>query len=214
MIADLSPTTITPERQGRGSPPPREATPSETAVSRVAAEPRLVRRAVEGDERLTSIAGLIERIEADESGRDFHGDSSHRILHVKAAEAGASVALVDRLARTARCAGRRNAPAHRAVAQPDFRFDRRAAARIPNAPTDKRLDDRLAHRNSPLVPRSPLPLALVRPEGASKGAPADADLATLSGPSFETRCCASLLRMRVTRHFVSLLSARRWSAPG
>ena len=112
---------------------------------RVSPEPRLVRRAVEGDE-LRVDRGLIERVEADERGRDFCCDPLQRVLHVEAAEALVPIALVDRLAAAARGAGRRNSPAHRAVAQRDFRFDGRAAARVPDAPRDKRLDDRLAHR--------------------------------------------------------------------
>ena len=75
---------------------------------RVSAEPRLVRRAVESDEFRVD-RGLIERVEADEGRRDFRSDPLQRVLHVKAAEALSSVALVDRLTGATRCAGRRNA---------------------------------------------------------------------------------------------------------
>ena len=162
---------------------------------RVSPEPRLVRGAIEGDEFCVD-RGLIERIEADESGRDFRGDPSERVLHVEAAQALASIPLVDRLTGTARRAGRRDASAQRAVAQRDFRLDCRASPRIPDAARDDGLDDRFAHRDLSLVPRSPLPLVLGRPAGASKDAPADVNRTRLPGPSFETRCCASLLRMR------------------
>src|SRR5580704_11967547 len=97
---------------------------------RVSAEPRLVWRAVESDETRVD-RGLIERVEAGESGRDFSANPLQRVLYVKAAEAQASITLVDRLAGPARCAGRRNASAHSAVAQRDFRFDRGASARVP-----------------------------------------------------------------------------------
>ena len=111
---------------------------------RVSPEPRLVRRAVESDETRVD-RGLIERVEARESGRDFRRDPLQRVLHVKAAEALSAVAFVDRFTGAARGACRRNAAPYRTVAQDDFRFDRRAAARVPDAPRDKRLDDRLAH---------------------------------------------------------------------
>ena len=150
---------MAPERQaaacGRGM---KDA--ERNGGQRVSAEPRLVRRPVEGDE-LGVDRGLVERVEADQRGRDFSCDPGKRILHVETAEALASIALVDRLAAPARGAGRRNAPPRRAVAERDFRFDGRAAARIPDAPRDQRLDDRLAHRD--------FSLALRRPEGASKG---------------------------------------------
>ena len=53
---------------------------------RVSPEPRLVRRAVESDESRVD-RGLIERVEANESGRDFRSDPSQRVLYVKAAKA-------------------------------------------------------------------------------------------------------------------------------
>ena len=75
---------------------------------RIAAEPLLVRRAVEGDQ-LGVDRGLVERIAPDQRGRDFSCDPGKRVLHVETAEARAAIALVDRLAGAARGAGRRNA---------------------------------------------------------------------------------------------------------
>ena len=100
---------------------------------RVSPEPRLVRRAVDRDE-LQVDAGLIERVKAEESRRNFRANPCERLLHVKAAEMLASVPFVDRLAAAARSAGGRDSPSHRAIAQRDLRLDGRPAARIPDAP--------------------------------------------------------------------------------
>ena len=110
----------------------------------VAAEPRQGLRPVEPNERLID-AGLIERIGADERGRDLGANSLERVLHVEAAEARAAVALLDRLMGSARGAGRSHAAPDGAVAEQNFRFDRRAAARIPDAAGAKRLECGIAH---------------------------------------------------------------------
>ena len=60
--------------------------------------------------------GLIERINAEESRRNFRANPFERPLHVKAAEAFAAVPFVDRLAAAARSAGRRDSASHRAIA--------------------------------------------------------------------------------------------------
>src|SRR5271165_1798934 len=113
---------------------------------RVSPEPGLVRRAVDRDE-LGVDAGLIERVEAEESRRDFRANPFERLLHVKAPEAFSPVALVDRLAAAARGAGGRDSPPHRAVAQRDLRLDGRPAARVPDAPSAQRADETFAHRD-------------------------------------------------------------------
>ncbi len=126
---------MTPERQAAAGGRRVESRQRHRG-QRVSAEPRLVRGAVEGDERGVDRA-LIERVEAGESRGDLSPNPVERILHVEAAEALSAIALVDRLARAARRAGRRYSPPHRAVAQRDFRFDGRAAARVPDAPGDE-----------------------------------------------------------------------------
>ena len=110
----------------------------------VAAEARKVVRAVQRDERRVE-RFLVERIGADERGRDLHADASERASDVEPAEARAAVALLDCLAAAARRAGRDDRAPDRPVAQGDFRFHRRTAARIPDAPPDERLDDGIAH---------------------------------------------------------------------
>ena len=82
-----------------------------------------------------------------------------RARHVEAAEPRPAVAQVDRLARTARCAGRRDAAAERAAAQRNVDLDGRPAARVPDPPR-RALRDRGVRqlRPPPCVPRSRRPL--------------------------------------------------------
>ena len=88
--------TIAPERKAAARRR-RMKNAKRNGRQRVSPEPRLVRRAVEGDEFCVD-SGLIERVATHQRGRDFRGDSSERVLHVVAAETRAAVALVDRFA--------------------------------------------------------------------------------------------------------------------
>ena len=103
---------------------------------RVAAEPEFVRRAVQRDEHRVDRPG--RRVEANERPRDS-GRSLYRVLHAKPAKALAAVAPVDRLARAAGCAGRRNARPN-APAQDDLGLNRGPPARVPDAARDERMD--------------------------------------------------------------------------
>ena len=61
---------------------------------RVAAEPRLVRRAVERDQRGV-VAGLVEHAAAGQRGGDFAVHRGERALHVQATEGRAAIAQVN-----------------------------------------------------------------------------------------------------------------------
>ena len=98
----------------------------------VAAQPGLVGRAVEMDER--GVDGeLVAGIEAGERARDRAVHVGDRPIHAEAAEARAAVAQVDGLARAARRAGRRDGASRRAAGKRHLRLDGRPAARIPDA---------------------------------------------------------------------------------
>ena len=90
---------------------------------RVAAEPRLVRRAVERDQRRVD-AGLVERVHARRApARSDRSTFAMACVDVHPAEARAAVAQVDRFARAARGArGSDRAPA-RAARERDLGFD-------------------------------------------------------------------------------------------
>ena len=100
------------------------------AEERVGAEARLVRRAVELEQRAVH-GGLLRRLEAFDLGRDRLRHVAHRLAHALAAVAGVVVvAQLDRLARARRGAGGHHSAAEGARVEPDLDLDRGIAARV------------------------------------------------------------------------------------
>jgi hypothetical protein len=115
---------------------------------RVRAETRLARRAVEVDQEAVE-RGLVVGGDAAQCARDLAFDIGDRALHVEAAERGAAVAQLDRLARPLRRARRADRASERAVVERHLGLDRRPAATVPDAACVHRADRSTnAHRAS------------------------------------------------------------------
>jgi hypothetical protein len=112
---------------------------------RVAAEARLVGRAVGPDECGVD-GGLVERVAVDEQRGDLVSDSGQCGADVEPAEPRSSVALVDRFAAAARGAGGRDASADAAVGEFHLDLDRGTAPRIPDTAGVNRANRRLGHQ--------------------------------------------------------------------
>src|SRR5205085_7563036 len=88
--------------------------------------------AVERDEALVD-RRLVGGVHAGERGGDLAVDRRNRLAHIAPAEAGPTVAPLQRLAGAGRGAGRGDRSAHRAAGEANFRLDGRPPARIPDA---------------------------------------------------------------------------------
>ncbi len=97
------------------------------AEDRVGAEPRLVGRAVEIQQRLID-ESLIVCAQPDDGGGDLVEDGLHGLLHALAAVAGRAVAQFDGLVLAGRRAGWHRRPRERSVDQHDLDLDRGVAA--------------------------------------------------------------------------------------
>ena len=159
----------------------------------VAAEPGLRRRAVERDQMAVD-RRLVAGVASGQRRGDLVVHVRDRPAHVEAAERGAAVAQVDRLAAAGRGAGRRDGAADAAAGERDLDLDRRPAARIPHAAPVHLCDRRLGHalpfsRSRAAPPRRSATAASVRGGSAIKrqrGRP-DAVAVGLVGDVFDRR---------------------------
>ncbi len=106
----------------------------------VGAQPRLVRRAVEVEQRLVD-QPLVVGAQPDDRGRDLVEHGLDRLLDALAAVAGAAVAQFDRLVLAGRGARRHRGPGERAVDQGHLDLDRRVAAGVEDLAGSDLLDD-------------------------------------------------------------------------
>ena len=97
----------------------------------VAAQPRLVGRAVQLDQPLVD-QRLVGAVQPDQGPRDLAIDASASPLDTKATEGFTAIAQVDRLLTAARSAGRGDGAAHRAARQGDLGLQGRASAGVPD----------------------------------------------------------------------------------
>ena len=115
------------------------------AEDRVGAQPRLVRRAVELDQRLVE-AALVGGVDAGDGRGDLAVDVRHRAGHALALPALAAVAQLLRLELAGRGPRGHRRAAVRAGAQPHLDLDRRVAAAVEDLAGVDSLD--LAHPGS------------------------------------------------------------------
>ena len=106
----------------------------------VGAQPRLVRRAVEVDQRLVD-QPLVVGAQPDDRGRDLVEHGLHRFLDALTAVAGTAVAQFHRLVLAGRRARRHRGTGERAVQQGHFDLDRRVAAGVEDLAGSDLLDD-------------------------------------------------------------------------
>ena len=98
---------------------------------RIGAQPGFVRRAVQRDQFFVQ-RRLIGRIQAGHGARDLPVHVRDRPRDVVAAERGATIAQIDRLARPGGGASGRDRPPHSAIFQHHVGFHRGAATAVPN----------------------------------------------------------------------------------
>ena len=110
------------------------------AEDRVGAQPRLVGRAVEVEQRLVDEA-LVVGAQPDDRGRDLVEHRLDGLLDALAAVAGGAVAQLDRLVLARRRAGRHRGPGERSVDQGHLDLDRRVAAGVEDLAGSDLLDD-------------------------------------------------------------------------
>jgi len=121
---------------------------------RIAAEPRLVRRAVQFDQFAVDRILIGDRHGSERRG-DLAVDIRHCALDPVPAKSRSTISQLDGLVHPRRGACRGDGATARTAVQKDLGLDRGTAARVPNPPADDPFDTCLGH-SMPLIRREKL----------------------------------------------------------